>query len=574
VIREATVTVMSAHPLSASFRESIESDVGVPPHYLLVSTLRRLGLLGAARELLRLRPDVLILACEDADSEVLRPLLKAMALATRAARIESLDASLERRRESRLAAVMALVDVALASVASLAAYARARLELRRLLAAEAVPMTARAGGGVLYLNTNLWFGVKAGGSVGHIAGVANEMQRRGQQVCYAAASDSAQIDVDVVRWPLTPPRSYGLPPELNLYRFGLSARRQVARLCAERRPSIIYQRMSVCDYTGVLLSRMLRVPLVLEYNGSEVWTARHWGRPMIFEALATAAEQASLRHAHLLVTVSDALGDQLLAAGVPREKIVVYPNCVDPMAYDPTRFSPDDRGRLLGELGWSSEDVVVGFIGTFGQWHGVEVLAEAIRLVLDSDDSWVGSTRLRFLLVGDGQGMPRVREILGVHADGPRVRLTGLVAQGEAAAYLAVCDILASPHVPNPDGSAFFGSPTKLFEYMAMGRAIIASDLDQIGAVLAPSVRVESLPEGAPTPGGESLAVLTKPGSVEDLIQGIQFLAENREWRSHLGANARGEVLRRYTWTHHVTAILDRLHGAGQRSQPDHDLSD
>ena len=49
---------------------------------------------------------------------------------------------------------------------------------------------------------------------------------------------------------------------------------------------------------------------------------------------------------------------------------------------------------------------------------------------------------------------------------------------------LAACDVLASPHMGNPDGTRFFGSPTKLFEYMAMGRAIVASDLEQIGEVL------------------------------------------------------------------------------------------
>ena len=161
--------------------------------------------------------------------------------------------------------------------------------------------------------------------------------------------------------------------------------------------------------------------------------------------------------------------------------------------------------------------------------------------------------------------MPAIRQTLGADASGPFVRLTGLVAQSEAPSYLAACDVLVSPHVPNPDGSAFFGSPTKLFEYMAMGKAIVASDLDQIGEVLHPGVRVGTLPEQAPPAADPAMAVLTTPASVDELIAGIRFAVERTDWRRHLGDNARKEVLARYTWKDHVDAILDRLHGAPKR---------
>src|SRR5206468_4708183 len=129
--------------------------------------------------------------------------------------------------------------------------------------------------------------------------------------------------------------------------------------------------------------------------------------------------------------------------------------------------------------------------------------------------------------------------------------------QRDAPAYLAASDVLVSPHVPNTDGTRFFGSPTKLFEYMSMGKGIVASDLEQLGEVLRDSLRVGELPTAGPAPSATQLAVLSRPGSVEDLMEGIAFLVDHHEWRSALGRNARREVERRYTWLHHVGAILE-----------------
>ena len=87
-------------------------------------------------------------------------------------------------------------------------------------------------------------------------------------------------------------------------------------------------------------------------------------------------------------------------------------------------------------------------------------------------------------MIGDGPGLPDAKRIIEEAGLGAEAHFTGLVEQEEGPEYLAACDILASPHVPNADGSPFFGSPTKLFEYMAMGKAIVASNLDQIGETL------------------------------------------------------------------------------------------
>ena len=274
---------------------------------------------------------------------------------------------------------------------------------------------------------------------------------------------------------------------------------------------------------------------MLEYNGSEVWIARTWGRPLRYERLATDAEEASLRHAQRIVTISEPLADELVARGVERERIVWHPNGVEPSLFDPARFTDAQRTALRTRFDISPDAVLVTFVGTFGQWHGVDVLARAVRM----HAAWAREHGVRFLFVGDGLRMPEVRRELEGAAD--VAVLAGLVPQHDAPLHLAASDILVSPHVANADGSPFFGSPTKLFEYMAAGKAIVASDLDQVGDVV------------------RGVGVLVPPGDADALGTAIAQLATDPARRSELGAAARRRVLERYTWDDHVGAILAAL---------------
>ena len=221
------------------------------------------------------------------------------------------------------------------------------------------------------------------------------------------------------------------------------------------------------------------------------------------------------------------------------------------------RFTAQEVAELRRRHGIPADAVVVTFLGTFGQWHGAEVLAQAIRQLIDNHQGWVEAKKVHFLLVGDGLKMPDVRKILGNHAQGPYVTLAGLVPQHEAPLYLASSDILCSPHVPNADGTKFFGSPTKLFEYMAMGKAIVASDLDQIGDVLRNAVRLPFTDNVEDILANGRVALLVEPGNASELAQGIISLVESAPLREVLGANARCLAMKRYTWRSHVAAILN-----------------
>lgn len=188
-----------------------------------------------------------------------------------------------------------------------------------------------------------------------------------------------------------------------------------------------------------------------------------------------------------------------------------------------------------------NDTTVIGFIGTFGRWHGAEILAEAFGILLREHPEYRKTVRL--MMIGDGLKMPVVKTCLANDGAADYTVLTGLVPQQEGPKHLAACDILVSPHRPNQDGTPFFGSPTKLFEYMAMGKGIVASDLDQIGDIL----------EHGKT------AWMVKAGDPRSLKEGIRTLIDDGPLRKNLGAAARSEVVKNYTWKEHTRKIIEKV---------------
>jgi glycosyltransferase involved in cell wall biosynthesis len=389
----------------------------------------------------------------------------------------------------------------------------------------------------LYLRADVSFGVKAGGSVGHTAGVINNLGTAGVPPIVLSTDRLPMVRSDIVVHPIAPDESFWNYRELPAMVMNDAVQETAEPVLRARPIAFVYQRYTLFGYAAIALARAHGVPLVTEYNGSEVWVARHWGRPLTYETLAARIEQLNLRAAHLVSVVSQALADEVVALGVNPKRVLVNPNGVDPARYHPGV----DGSGVSARYGLTPQQTVLGFIGTFGPWHGATVLADAFVTLLAEHPEWRATVRL--LLIGDGVELPQVREIVRRGGVADCCVFTGLVPQEQGAEHLAACDVLISPHVPNADGSPFFGSPTKLFEYMAMGRGIVASDLDQIGEVLE----------------HEHTALLVPPADVTALTSAMARLIEDRSLREGLGKSARARVLERHTWEQHVKRTVDAL---------------
>lgn len=496
--------------------------------------------LGYAERLKSLRarqPDVFAVATERLAWQRGQNALLAFGALAGARRVVLLDAQGDAREETRGGILSrAPIWFAREAVASELAIGRSRCRLKQLEQAvkERVELSsnkkaARDSDGIriAYLRSTPSPGTLAGGAATHINGFVNASVKLGAEV--SVISNDRIAGLDETRLTLIDPEPVGTTRAAFDLRNNLIFSTGLLR-AVERAPvDLIYQRYGRFTWAGVEATIRTGIPFFLEYNGSEVWIGKHWDMSGMLPLLER-FERLNLSAAARIFVVSDVERRNLLRAGIADEKIVVNPNGVDVET-----FRPGIGGAAVRqEFGITKKETLAGFVGTFGPWHGVLTLAEAITML--PEDSGV-----RFLLVGAGRFRDEVERIIRDAGRERQVIFTGHVDHERVPALLDACDILLSPHVPLEDGSEFFGSPTKLFEYMAMGKGIVASRLGQIGDVLA----------------DEETALLVEPGNARQLSEAILRLSESRELRERLGAAARQTAIAKHTWIHNAARVID-----------------
>ena len=367
-----------------------------------------------------------------------------------------------------------------------------------------------------------------------------------QEVLRALLKLGARVDLFAARAGgrapagLEPVRLHALPP----YPKADAARREREALAANDRLremldregpfDLVYERYSLWGYAAMEWARGHGVPAVLEVNAPLVEEqAAHRG--LVDAALAAETARRVFGAADTLVAVSAEVARYLEGFAGARGRVHVVPNGVNA-----DRFPQPGRPTLPAPEG----TFTVGFLGTLKPWHGLPVLAEAFGLLhAERPDA-------RLLVVGDGSERESLvgdlsrRGLLGA------AHLAGAVAPGEVPGLLASADACVAPYKAGP---GFYFSPLKVYEYMAAGRAVVASRVGQ----LADLVR-----------DGET-GLLCEPGDAAALAAALLRLADDPALRARLGRAARAHVLRHHTWDGAVGRIL-RAAGLGVAREPEY----
>ncbi|MDG2089258.1 MAG: glycosyltransferase family 4 protein [Arenicellaceae bacterium] len=226
-----------------------------------------------------------------------------------------------------------------------------------------------------------------------------------------------------------------------------------------------------------------------------------------------------------LVTISEPLKDRYIAHGLPAEKILVAADGVDMGMFSENL----EQDQARAKLGLDKQGQYAVYVGHLYDDRGIqEILAAA-----------AAHPSCNFLLVG---GHPEhVKKWQGIVNERglDNTTLTGFVNNSEVSKYLWAADILMMPysqHCP----TAEWMSPLKLFEYMAAGRAILATNLDAIQSVLTDGVN----------------AVLVEPDNADSFTSGFDKLINDSAFRNLLAAKAKAEV-QGFSWDQRVKNILE-----------------
>jgi glycosyltransferase involved in cell wall biosynthesis len=283
---------------------------------------------------------------------------------------------------------------------------------------------------------------------------------------------------------------------------------------------LVYERYSLWSYAGMDYAHFRKVPGILEVNAPLIEEQAAY-RSLIDRASAEHVAARVFNSTTLLFAVSKEVAAYLERYLISQSSVYVVPNGVNPDRF-PSILAPSCPS--------TPSTFTVGFVGSLKPWHGLPVLVEAFAMLHQQ----IPNTRL--LIVGDGTERADLVANLSARSLLEAAHLTGAVPPSEVPGLIASMDVAVAPY---PSESRFYFSPLKVYEYMAAGVPVVASQIGQLEELIQDGVN----------------GILCPPGDAIALTETLKHLYWNPQLRDYLGEVGRATVLQNYTWD----AIVQRL---------------
>lgn len=301
--------------------------------------------------------------------------------------------------------------------------------------------------------------------------------------------------------------------------------RKAAKLARRFSPDFVYERYSLWGIAGLTLARRYQLPLALEVNAPLVYEQQRYRQKLTWPRLARWMECRIWNRADPVMVVSEPLRKLLIEeAAVAPGRIRVLPNAVDAKWFAANR----NATRADSQKG---QEFVLGFVGSFKAWHGADFLLSVF------EDFHKREPSSRLLLIGDGPLKDGLQERTYKSGLGKAVTFTGIIPHEEIRDYLATVDVALAPY---PALENFYYSPLKLFEYMAAGRAVVASSTGQVAQIIRHRVN----------------GLLYEPGDRAGLLKCLCELRNDPALGEELGRNAR-KASEEFTWERNAARVIE-----------------
>lgn len=282
-------------------------------------------------------------------------------------------------------------------------------------------------------------------------------------------------------------------------------------------PDVIYMR-TMHSPLAILLAKVTRALLFIEVNGDSYSYYLTRRASALRLGLIKLIDQVNFRYCDRIIPISKGLQEMLWQRyQVPPEKTVLIES-----ATDPELFRPLDGHTCRQRLGLNPTSRYVGFVGSFFRHQGIDVLIDAAPTIVRRFPD------VRFLLVGDGIMRQAWAERISKRGLSPSFIFTGQIPYQEVPLYIGATELCVAPFLADR-GDA---SPLKLFDYLACGRPVVASNIHPLRDLLSRAQGIASVP----------------PEEPEALGKEIVRLLEDKEAARRLGEEGRGWVLKAHSW--------------------------
>jgi len=300
---------------------------------------------------------------------------------------------------------------------------------------------------------------------------------------------------------------------------------RLRRVLSRGKIDFVYERYAFFLWASAALCRWYKVPFIVEVN--EIAGIPR-ARPLILRRIAQSIERFVLIKSFCVVTVSSFNKKKIVEAGIGAHRVVVLPNGVDA-----DMFTPQVDGSAVRKNFGLEESVVIGFVGWIDPWDNLPGLLETFRDLIST------GLKLKLLLIGDVAGKGVDRNLIAKTAE--KFGLTGSVVhiprvdRADMPRHIAAMDVGIIPD------SNEFGSPVVLFEFMGMGKAVVAPSVPPIMDVLV---------------DGEN-GLIFDAGNLSAMKLSLSRVVHEKDLRDRLSRNARRSVDEKHTWNKNAEAVLE-----------------